>query len=214
MPVGADRGEAKKWPTIIFLHGAGDRGRSVAGLALNPVIKYARSKPDFPFIVIALRCPADGWWDALVPELEDFLDEVIAKYPVDTEHIYVTGLSMGGFASWRLAAEHPDLFAAAVPLCGGGDPDDVERIKDLPIWNFHGVKDQRVPFRLSCEMIEALRKIHGRVRFTIYPEAGHNCWGRAYNTDALYSWMLAQSRGKPAEPPTTLTGSAPTETLP
>jgi predicted peptidase len=150
-----------------------------------------------------------------MPELEDFLERVLAEYPVDRERVYLTGASMGGFGSWRLAAEHPDLFAAVVPLCGGGDPRDVERIKDVPVWNFHGGKDLVVPIRLSNEMVEALRKIHGRVRFTVYANCDHNnCADQTYNTDALYSWMLAQSRGKPAEPPTTLTGVVPSELLP
>ena len=214
MPGGADRGDAKKWPTIIYLHGAGDRGWDVAELAFSPIVKYAKGRKDFPFIVIAPRCPAADWWPNLVPELEDFLDEIIAKYPIDTERIYLTGLSMGGYGSWRLAAEHPERFAAAVPICGGGDPQYVERIKDLPIWDFHGGKDPTVPIEQSYEMIEALRKVHGRVRFTVYAQAGHNCWDQAYNTDELYSWMLGQSRGKPAEPQTTLSGRAPSETLP
>jgi predicted peptidase len=149
-----------------------------------------------------------------MPELEDLLAKFLADYPVDKDRIYLTGLSMGGLGSWRLAVEHPELFAAVVPLCGGGDTKDVERIKDLPIWNFHGGKDSVVPIRLSNEMVEALRKVHGRVRYTVYASADHNCWDQAYNTDALYRWMLEQSRGKPAEPQTTLTGAAPTELLP
>jgi poly(3-hydroxybutyrate) depolymerase len=210
MPAGADRGEAQKWPLIVFLHGAGG-----GELASNPVVEYARNKKGFPFIVIAPRCPAGSSWDAKMPELEDFLERVLAEYPVDRERVYLTGASMGGFGSWRLAAEHPDLFAAVVPLCGGGDPRDVERIKDVPVWNFHGGKDLVVPIRLSNEMVEALRKIHGRVRFTVYANCDHNnCADQTYNTDALYSWMLAQSRGKPAEPPTTLTGVVPSELLP
>ena len=144
MPAGADRGQAKKLPAIIYLHGSGDRGWDVAELAFSPVVKYAKGRKDFPFIVIAPRCPAGGWWERMMPELGDFLDEVVAKYPVDTDRIYLTGLSMGGFGSWRLAAEHPERFAAVVPICGGGDPQDVERIKDLPIWNFHGGKDPTV----------------------------------------------------------------------
>ena len=199
MPAGADGGEPKKWPTIIYLHGAGDRGWDVAELAFSPIVKYAKGRTDFPFILIAPRCPAADWWPRLVPELEDFLDEIVAKYPIDTERIYLTGLSMGGYGSWRLAAEHPERFAAVVPICGGGDPQYVERIRDLPIWDFHGAKDRTVPIEQSYEMVEALRKVHGRVHFTVYAEAGHNCWDQAYNTDQLYSWMLRQSRGRPAE---------------
>ncbi|MGD1000451.1 MAG: prolyl oligopeptidase family serine peptidase [Candidatus Brocadiia bacterium] len=214
MPRGADHGEAKKCPAIIYLHGAGDRGWDVAELAFSPIVKYAGGRKDFPFIVIAPRCPAAGWWPNLVPEMEDLLDEIIAKYPIDTERIYLTGLSMGGYGSWRLAAEHPDRFAALVPICGGGDPRYVERIKDLPIWDFHGAKDPTVSIEQSYEMVAALRKVHGRVHFTVYAEAGHNCWDRAYNTDELYSWMLRQARGRPAEPQTTLSGKTPSETLP
>jgi poly(3-hydroxybutyrate) depolymerase len=214
MPAGAESGAAKKWPTIIYLHGSGDRGWDVAELAFSPIVKYAQGRKDFPFIVIAPRCPAGGWWPNLVPELEDFLDELVARYPIDTTRVYLTGLSMGGYGSWRLGADHPERFAALVPICGGGDPRDAERMKDLPTWDFHGGKDPTVAIEQSYEMVEALRKVHGRVRFTVYAEAGHNCWDQAYNTDELYRWMLKQSLGKPAEPQTTLSGRAPDETLP
>jgi len=214
MPARADRGGAKKWPAIVYLHGMGLIGLDVNDVTSSFVVQYARRTSDFPFIVFAPRCPAGGRWYKLIPELADLLDEIVAKYPVDTDRIYLTGASMGGFACWRLAAEHPDRFAAVVPVCGGGDPGDVERIKDLPLWDFHGAKDPGVSIQASYEMVEALRKVHGRVRFTVYANGDHFISTRTYNTAALYAWMLAQSRGNPAEPRTTLSGSAPTETLP
>lgn len=200
LPEGADKTGSKLLPTIIFLHGSGERGQDVALRADGPVMKHAKAHKDFPFIVIAAQCPGDSWWDALVPDLDDMFSDIVAKYPVDRDRIYLTGLSMGGFGSWRWSTEHPDWFAAVAPVCGGGDPTDVKRIKDLPIWVFHGGKDPTVPVQRSYDMVDALKKVDGRVQMTIYPEAGHNSWDQAYSTDELYAWMLRQVRGKPEAP--------------
>ena len=123
-----------------------------------------------------------------------------AKYPIDPDRVYLTGLSMGGFGSWMLAMEHPGRFAAAVPICGGGDPRDVARIKDLPIWVFHGGKDPTVPLARSEAMVDALRKIGGRVKLTVYPDAGHDSWTATYENEDLYAWLLQQRRGQPQQP--------------
>ena len=143
--------------------------------------------------------------------LQEFPPEIVAKNPVDRDRIYLTGLSMGGHGSWLNVAAHPDRFAAMAPVCGGGDPREADLVKDVPIWVFHGAKDTTVPIRESYEMVEALRKVHGRVRFTVYPEAGHNSWDQAYSTDELYAWMLRQVRNKPDQPPATMPGTAPSE---
>jgi predicted peptidase len=104
---------------------------------------------------------------------------------------------MGGFGTWTLALRHPDRFAAIIPLCGGGDPADAARLKDLPIWAFHGLKDTNVPVRRTTEMIEAIRKAGGHPHLTLDPEASHDCWTHAYTNEALYTWLFAQRRGQP-----------------
>ena len=106
--------------------------------------------------------------------------------------LYVTGLSMGGFGSWNLLAEYPGKFAAAVPICGGGDPAKAEMMKETPIWVFHGAKDSAVSIKKSEEMVDALKKAGGNVKFTMYPEAGHDSWTETYNNQEVYKWLLEQ----------------------
>ena len=123
------------------------------------------------------------------------------KYSVDKDRVYLTGLSMGGFGTWALAAKEPQRFAAIVPMCGGGDPKTADRIKDLPIWVFHGEKDTSVPIARSQEMVDALKALHADVQFTRDPDAGHDCWTQSYANPKLYEWLLAHTRGpKRGEP--------------
>jgi len=201
-----------KHPAILFLHGSGERNVPLEALTNQAIFAYANSHPESPFILIAPQCPPDQWWTT--PTLEDTVAEVLARYPIDPDRFYLTGLSMGGFGCWMLATAHPDWFAAVVPICGGGDPEDVERIKNIPVWDFHGAKDPTVAIRRSNEMIEALRNAHGRVCYTVYPEGEHNVWTETYKTDGLYAWMLRQVRGKPEQAPATELGAAPNEERP
>jgi predicted peptidase len=122
------------------------------------------------------------------------LDEIVARYKVDEDRIYVTGLSMGGFGTWSLAAYTPDRFAAIVPICGGGETYWTRRLAHLPVWVFHGAKDPVVPLKRSQEMVDALKKRDGNVKLTVYPEAGHDAWTEAYNDPELYAWLLRQKR--------------------
>jgi len=126
--------------------------------------------------------------------LNGLLDEILASYKVDRDRVYLTGLSMGGFGTWALAAAHPERFAAIVPICGGGNPADAGRLKDLPIWVFHGAKDRAVPLERSEVMVNAIRKAGGSPKFTVYPEAGHDSWTGAYTDPELYKWLLKHLR--------------------
>ena len=200
-------GAKTKLPLILFLHGSGERGDDLERVAIHGPLKYARAHPkEFPFQVVAPQCPEHVWWD--VWQLQNLLDEVMTKYPVDPDRVYLTGLSMGGFGSWRLAAVAPERFAAVAPICGGGDPFVVSLWKELPFWVIHGGKDTTVPLALSAEPVAALRAIHGRVRFTVLPEAGHDSWTPMYNNPEFYAWLLQQKRGAPTQPPATATGQA------
>jgi len=208
----AGKDKTKRWPTILFLHGSGDRGDDLTKVERTGPLKYLKSLPanqEFPFIVIAPQCPEKQRWQVL--QLQELLDEVMDKYPVDPDRLYLTGLSLGGFGSWMLACEMPNRFAAVVPICGGGEPADAQRIKDVPVWVFHGDADRTVPFELSSRMVDALRKQHGRVKFTIYPGIGHNSWTQAYNNPDLYRWMLEQARNKPTQQPSTMTDKMSSE---
>jgi predicted peptidase len=112
---------------------------------------------------------------------------------VDVNRIYLTGLSMGGYGSWTLAAAHPERFAAMAPICGGGDPADAKKLKDIPTWVFHGAKDEVVPPKASEDMVEAIKTEGGDIRYTLYPEANHDSWSETYDNPELYTWFLSHS---------------------
>jgi len=187
-----DYDQKESWPLMLFLHGIGERGENLDRVKLHGPPKLIAAGKEFPFIVVSPQCPGDRWWKP--EDLSALLDEIVGKYKVDKDRIYVTGLSMGGFGTWSLAAFSPDRFAALVPICGGGDPNTAARLAHVPIWVFHGAKDPVVPFKRSEEMVAALKKANGNVKFTVYPEAGHDSWTEAYNNPELYDWLLQQKR--------------------
>jgi predicted peptidase len=184
--------EGTKLPMIVFLHGAGERGDKIERVASHGPPKIVKKKKDFPFIVLSPQCAKGKWWKAEI--LVKLIDEIIAKHPVDPDRVYLTGLSMGGYGSWELSTKYPDRFAAVAPICGGGKPETVASIKHLPIWVFHGAKDNVVPLKRSQEMVDALKRIGGNVRFTIYPDANHNSWTKSYDNPELYEWFLEHRR--------------------
>lgn len=183
----------KKYPLLLFLHGAGERGDDVQLAATHGPLKYLREGHELPFLIVNPQCPVGEWWHPA--RVMALLDEVEAKYRVDKSRIYLTGLSMGGFGSWATGLQYPDRFAAIAPICGGGDPADAARLLNTPLWDFHGGKDTVVPILLSEQMIEALKKAGAKdVQFTVYPEAGHDSWTETYNNPKLYEWFLKYSK--------------------
>ena len=187
----------KKWPLILALHGSGERGYDVNVVPAN-FAGILNGTPGSSCIFIAPQCSPCERWSPV--ELNDLLDCVEAKYHVDTDRVYLTGLSMGGYGAWELAAESPQRFAAVMPICGGANTEDAERIKGIPIWVFHGGKDGIVPLWKSQEMVDALKKIKGNVKFTVFPEADHNSWTPAYAMPELYDWLLQQRRPEAEKP--------------
>ncbi len=186
------KGETKEnKPLMVFLHGRGERGND-----LNLVKKHGPpkilEKKDLPFIVVSPQCPkSDLWWK---PEIvAGLVDEVVAKQRVDKSRIYLTGLSQGGFGTWATAAVHPKKFAAIAPICGGGKSENAKNYGKLPIWNFHGDADRVVPVRLSREMVAAIQKAGGKVKYTEYPGVGHDSWTKTYRNPKLYDWFLSHS---------------------
>ncbi|MCH8047758.1 MAG: prolyl oligopeptidase family serine peptidase [Planctomycetes bacterium] len=195
LPKQYDAQADKAWPLILFLHG---RGESYGPLSLvkkwGPP-RLVEKNADFPYIVVSPQCPGKQRWSQPRQQqiLVDLLDDIEKRYRVNKDRVYLTGLSLGGYGSWTLAAAHPERFAAVVPICGGGDPKDAERLKTLPIWVFHGDKDGAVPFSRSQQMVDAIRKAGGtRVRFTTLENYGHNCWSAAYASPNLYAWLDQQ----------------------
>lgn len=162
--------------------------------------KLVQTNANFPFIVLSPQCPpGEGWQTAA---LTVFVKEMERKYPIDPDRVYLTGLSMGGAGTWKMILKQPDLFAAAVPICGDGDTNSLpylgaaqlDKIRKLPIWAFHGEKDEAVPVKKSEEMTAALKALGANVQLTIYPDAPHDSWTRTYANPDLYTWLLSHSR--------------------
>jgi len=187
-----DYGEREAWPLVLFLHGAGERGEDLELVKKHGPPKLVARGREFPFVLVSPQCPRDQWWEPV--SLTALLDDLCDHLKIDEDRIYVTGLSMGGFGTWSLAAHTPRRFAAIVPICGGGDPFWAKRIAHLSVWVFHGAKDRVVPLERSQQMVDALKRQQGNVKFTIYPEAGHDSWTETYTNPALYEWLLEQRR--------------------
>jgi predicted peptidase len=185
-----------KIPLLLFLHGSGERGNDVNLVAKHGPPKLISEGKDFPFIVVSPQCPDGLWWtmDSQLEILNDMVENICDNYNVDKDRIYITGLSMGGYGTWSMLAKYPDKFAAAVPICGGGDSLLVNRYCKIPIWVFHGAKDNVVPVAQSESMVNALKKCGSNVKFTVYPEAGHNSWEETYNNPEVFKWILEQHK--------------------
>ena len=191
----------QRWPLMFFLHGSGERGTNLSLVSKHGPPKLVKQGRDLPFIIVSPQSPSGPRWDN--DAVLALLDDVIARHRVDTNRIYLTGLSMGGFGSWSLAARYPDRFAAVAPICGGGEVIDVklagrsktEALKTLGVWAFHGGKDPTVPLEESQKMVAAFKKAGCQeVELTVYPEAGHDSWTEAYNDPKLFEWFLKHSR--------------------
>ena len=184
---------SKKWPLVLFLHGSGERGNDLNLVNRNGPTKLVEEGKDFPFVMISPQCPLGQRWD--VRELSALLDEVEIIYRVDKNREYVTGLSMGGEGTWKLILAEPDRFAAAAPVCGrtGSSYLDACKLKDCPIWVFHGTMDDVVSIDESVRMVKALDQCSNNVKFTVYPKSNHNAWDETYNNEELYSWLLQHS---------------------
>ncbi len=177
-------------PLLVFLHGAGERGNDLELVKKHGPPKLVESGRSFPFMVLSPQCPQNQRWDS---ELIYYLIEKITReYAVDKRRIYLTGISMGGYGAWELTGNHPEMFAAAVPICGGGEVWRVSQMKQVPIWVFHGAKDTTVALERSAEMVKALQEVGGNVKFTVYPDATHDSWTQTYNNPDLYGWLLSQ----------------------
>jgi predicted peptidase len=191
LPEGYEQSD-KAWPLILFLHGAGESGEDLAKVKVHGPPKLIEAQAmDFPCIVVSPQSTGRGWQPDLLKAL---VDDLVSAYRVDENRIYLTGLSMGGFGTWSLAAAYPDRFAAIAPICGGGNPNDAEKLKNLAIWVFHGAKDPVVRLESSQRMVDALKQVGVDVKFTIYPDAGHDSWTATYENPEFYEWLFAQQR--------------------
>jgi predicted peptidase len=202
----------KKYPLVMYFHGAGERGddnelpgKHMPGFFLEP-----QNLEQFPCFVIVPQCPLDKRWvevdwgldrhiqpDTLSTALRlsmELMDKIIREKAIDTNRLYVTGMSMGGFATWDLITRFPGKFAAAAPVCGGGDETKAYKIIHVPVWAFHGGKDKVVKTIRSRNMISAMEKAGGKPLYTEYPNLGHNAWDSAYRNEELLKWMFMQKK--------------------
>jgi len=186
----------QKWPLIMFLHGAGERGDNLELVKKHGPPKLIEQGKDFPFIIVSPQCPRGIWWPEKLDTLVALLDEIESKYAVDADRVYLTGLSMGGFGTWSLACRHPQRFAAVAPICGGGQWFLANRLKNVPVWAFHGARDRVVPLDQSKSMVEAVKRAGGDAKLTVYPEAQHDSWTATYDNPKLYEWFLSHRRSK------------------
>lgn len=206
----------KKSPVMLFLHGAGERGDdnlAQTKVGIGPAI--LRQQETLPFIVVLPQCPRSRWWTE--PDMQaqalKALDQTVKEFNGDPERTYLTGLSMGGYGSWVMAAANPSKFAAVAVVCGGVRPpprvnvpqptDGVAaaadpygavaaRIGKTPVWVFHGGADPVVPVSESRQMVEAIKTAGGSVRYNEYEGVGHNSWDKAYGEAELFPWMLSK----------------------
>lgn len=183
--------EKKQWPLVLFLHGMGERGSDLSLVTRHGPPKLVEAGKKFDFILLTPQCPDDELWSAEV--LGALLDEIQRNYSVDPSRVYVTGLSMGGQGTWKLALAYPDRFAAIMPICGYGYPSRACELRNIPIRVYHGAKDRVVPVEQSEKMVEALKKCGGNVQLTVYPEATHDSWAQTYENPEVYEWLLKQS---------------------
>jgi predicted peptidase len=196
---------AGRMPALLFLHGRGemgDDGLAQTTVGIGPAIERDPSR--FPLLVVFPQAsdPTYGWRGFNLAAAVAALDDAQQHYDVDRDRVYITGLSMGGFGTWAIAALHPDRFAAIVPICGGFDgtatkmriDEGAARIASIPHWVFHGDTDDIIPVEKSRRMVAALRDAGADVRYTEYHGVAHNSWDRAYAEPELLPWMLAQRR--------------------
>ena len=205
-------------PLVVFLHGAGERGddnRRQLRHFPDRWVREAHLGKRHPAVVLAFQCPEERWWSAvrknqqdewvsdpdgiLTPQLHAVMAKVgeLAGEPgIDDRRIYLTGLSMGGFGSWDLLEHRPEVFAAAVPICGGGNTVAAEGIAAgrTPIWNVHGDADKIILVERSREIVDAIRSAGGRIGHTELPGVGHNSWAWAYGPGGVVEWMFSQRR--------------------
>jgi predicted peptidase len=188
--------EDKAWPLVVFLHGVGERGANPDKVKAHGLPRLIAEGRDFEFIVVSPQCPPDKWWVGLDSHVIALIDETMDRYNVDKNRVYLTGLSMGGYGTWSIGAGYAERFAAIAPICGGGQPFLANKLKDVPVWAFHGAKDNVVPLSESQRMVDAINAAGGSAKLTIYPEAGHDSWTQTYANPEFYTWLLSHSRNK------------------
>lgn len=208
-----DYNRSRTYPLVIFLHGSGERGTDNEAQLKWGVLNFATddNMKKFPAFVVAPQCPPNQQWANVsgrdrnelkiqdqptktMEMLRGLIAKMVKDMPIDTSRIYITGLSMGGFGTFDAIVRYPNLFAAAVPVCGGGDISKAPGIAHIPMWIMTGSEDPTVAPELSLEMARALGKAGARPGYTQYPEVGHFSWIHAYSDPMLLPWLFRQKK--------------------
>lgn len=201
----------KKYPLILFLHGAGERGDDNEAQLIHPEVLRFVCDEENPCFLVAPQCPKGRKWVEVPWDFEgphktpeepslpmrltmELLDALEGEFRIDPARRYVTGLSMGGFGTFDLLVRRPNDFAAAIPICGGADESRAERIAHVPLWVFHGSNDRAVPVVRSRSAVKVLEAAGGHPKYTEYEGMGHNVWSRAYHEPELRDWLFRQRR--------------------
>jgi predicted peptidase len=215
-----DYDSTKQYPLVVCLSGGAGRGtdniKQIAGSRSAQVLSTLENRKKYPAFVFVPQCPPGSDWgrslgkierESLIkrgkynqPSVESLVFEIIyaleEEFNIDTTRRYITGQSMGGFGSWHFILTHPQMFAAAIPICGGANPDLAKNITDIPIWVFHGENDNTIPVDFSRNMIAAIKKAGGNPKYNEFPNVGHGSWHLAYDTPELLDWLFVQVNEK------------------
>lgn len=193
LPQGYDDDTTKLWPLMVHLHGVGETGHDFNKHKGHGIPRLIEDGKQFPFIILSPQAPTRGWRAEFVMPI---LKEVQKKLRIDEDRIYLEGLSMGGFGTWSIGQSFPLKFAALIPICGGGETYRAWTLENMPIWCFHGAKDGDVDISYSQNMVDSVRVYNKNIKYTVYPEGGHDAWSETYANDEVFEWMLQQRRIK------------------
>ncbi len=188
----------KKYPLIISLHGAGNRGYGVENLKIDDYFVHTAKFKEFPFVSVMPYCSENTWFD-LFEQLKTMVKEILKMPFVDKKRVYLIGISMGGYAAWQLGMSMPEVFAAMIPICGGGMYWNAGRLVNVPVWAFHGVEDDTVFPEESRKMVDAVNNCGGNARLTVYPEVGHDSWTDTFTNFEVFEWLLKQENKNETE---------------
>lgn len=194
LPKGYEDDTEARWPLVIFLHGAGERGSDLGGVYRHGPLREVREGREFPFVVIAPQIESPHYWACYSETLNAMLDGWLEEYRIDPARVYLTGLSMGGTGTWMWGMMNPERFAAVMPLCGTGICWCAGNLASVPVWAFHGDCDITVPIAESYTMVERLQQCGGDVRLTVYEGYGHDCWTDTYRREDVYEWLLSHKK--------------------
>ena len=189
---------SRKYPMVVFLHGAGERGdgseKMLPLVCKNALPNYAVGGKEYPFILLCPQCPENIVWNNIVLSLKKLIDQIALEYNADADRIYCTGISMGGYGTWEMGIIYSDFFAAIAPVCGGGFVWRASQLKNMPVWAFHGDADNVVPLENSRMMVDGVNAAGGNAKFTVFPGVQHNSWDSAYLETDVVEWLLKQKR--------------------